>query len=437
MNHLSLAGIEDDFLVPEPEGGRKIRIGIVFGCDFQGNPPGGGQPTIEIFLKYAQSRPYEIVLLGLTTRQEEPVGRLSTRRIYGRDYPFIPLMRFDGRTYANRKPLIPLRIQALWAYIRHRRLVHSLRLDLLYLHAPEALPFLWNKSQPVLYHVHGTQESAAEYSRYPIFKTRLFSYLYRAWIDFILERADEFIVIDQESYDLYSRRIPKKKERLHLLPTAIDVEQFRRIPDFDRVKVRQAFGIPAEGKMILYVGRLSWKKGVDLLLRAFSFVYQEQPDAFLVIAGEGEDRAALQLLAGELKVESKVFFLGQVPHLPAPKLPLLFNCADVSVVASFHESLALVITEALACGLPVVSTPVGIAPAVIHDGVTGYLVPSREPSEMADRILRIIRDKSYQRHRCVEVAQPYAETSKHICGVIDQLCGRVPAPQKPASIHGR
>jgi|SRR5579884_1773026 len=429
MNQTGLAGGlgEAERLAPKSE--RKIRIGIVFGSDFQGNPPGGGQPTIEIFLKYAQNKPYDIWLLGMSTRSEEPVGCRSTRTIYGREYPFIPLFRFDAKRYSNKRPLIPLRLQALWGYLRQRHEVNSLHFDLLYLHAPEALPFLWGKRQPVLYHVHGTQESAAAYSRYPIFKTRLFSYPYRAWIGSILKRADEFIVIDQESYDLYARRIPEKKERLHLLPTAIDVEQFRTLPGLNRTEVRCSFGVPAEGKMVLYVGRLSWKKGVDLILRAFSIVQSRQPDAFLAIAGDGEDRVALERLAGELRINSRVFFLGQVPHLPARQLPLLLNCADVSVVASFHESLALVITEALACGVPVISTPVGIAPAVIRDGTTGYLMRSRDPAEMAQHILRIVREGTYNSAECVAEAHRFAATSRSICDVIDGLLPSQPRLQ--------
>jgi glycosyltransferase involved in cell wall biosynthesis len=400
----------------------KIRVGIVFGSDFHGNPPGGGQPTIEIFLKYAQEQPFEIWLLGMTTTEEEPIGSVSKRHIYGRDYPFIPLFHFNAKRYADQKPPIPLRIQALWAYIRRRRLVDALNFDVLYLHAPEALPFLWGKRKSVLYHIHGTQESAAQYSRYPLFKTRLFSYVYQGWIGSILKRADEFIVIDQESYDLYTRRKPQMRNKFHLLPTAIDVDHFRPLPNFNRNRARQLFGLPPEGKMLLYVGRLSWKKGVDLLVKAFAMVQKQEKQAYLVVAGEGEDRKALESLCDALGVSNKVFFLGQIPHLPSSQLPQLFNCADVSVVASIHESLALVITEALACGIPVVSTPVGIAPTVIKDGVTGYLVRSREPTELAERILQIVQGHAYAGDQCVATAQAYAETSKKISDVISDMC---------------
>jgi glycosyltransferase involved in cell wall biosynthesis len=399
-----------------------IRIGLIFATDYQGYPPGGCQPTIEIFLKGARDRSFDITLFGVTTDGNEAVGQVSQRRIYGREYPFVPLFYLDAARYANRKPLVPVRVQTVLAYLRHRRQIDAMKFDLLYLHGVETLPFLWPKRQPVLYHFHGPEETAAQYSRYSIFQSPAFVYLYGKAIQSILERADQFIAIDPETYDRYTQRVPHRKERFHLFPTAIDVDQFRPLDGFDRRAARLRFGLPPEGKMVLYVGRLSWRKGVDLLFRAFSLVAAQVPDAFLAIAGMGEDRRALESLAHELKLDGRVFFLGKVAHLPSPDLPSLFNAADVSVVTSLQESLALVITEALACGTPVISTPVGIAPKVIRDGVTGYMVQSREPSEMAMRLVQIIQDGKYDRAECVAAAQEYGETSKPICDVIEQLC---------------
>lgn len=415
----------------------KIRIGIALTSDFRGYPPGGGQPTIEIFLKYAQNRPFDISLFGLTTSPDERVGKVSRRRIYGQDYPFVPLFYIDSSRVANRKPVIPLRIRALLAYIRHWKMLNSPDFDLLYLHEPQALPLLWRKQKPVLYHIHGPQEGAARYSRYRIFQTRPFAHFYHIWIRSLLERADEFIDIDPESYSMYTQWLPEKKELFHLLPTAIDVEHFRPIPDLDRREARTRFRLPSEGKMVFFAGRLAWMKGVDLVIRAFGIVSKQFPDAFLAIAGTGELRQELELLASELGIKTRVFFLGQVPHLPSSDLPLLFNCADVSTVGSVDESLALVITEALACGTPVVSTPVGIAPTVIRDGVTGYLVHSRRPEEMAARIIDVVRDGHCDRDRCVSTAAEYGETSKPICDVIEKLWAqhRPLVPIGPAALN--
>jgi len=409
---------------------RKFRIGIVFACDFRGYPPGGMQPTIEIFLKGARNRPFDIWLFGLTTSPDEPVGQVSKRHIYGRDYPFVPLFYLDAERYKDRKPFVPVRVQAFLAHIRKRRLIRSLNLDLLYLHGPDTLPFLFPKREPILYHFHGPEEEAAQYSRYPIIQTRAFAYLYGLAIKAFLERVDQFIVIDPETYARYTTRVPHRKERFHLFPTAIDVEEFRPLPNFDRGAARRIFGLPAEGKMVLSVGRLSWRKGIDLALRSFALVAAQQPDAFMAIAGIGEDRESLEALACQLNVKEKVFFLGKVPHLPHPEMPRLFNCADVLVLASLQESLALVITEALACGTPVVSTPVGIAPTVLREGVTGNVVHSREPAEMAGRLIEILRDQKYDPQACVGMAHPYGETSLPICDVIQTLCENTKQTEK-------
>jgi glycosyltransferase involved in cell wall biosynthesis len=401
-----------------------IRIGILWACDYRGYPPGGSQPTIEIFLKGAQEHAFDIWLFGMTTSKDEPVGKISKRRIYGRDYPFVPLFYLDADRYKDRKPLVPVRAKAFLAYLRKRRFINSLNFDVLYLHSVETLPLVILKRQAILYHFHGPEEEAAEYSRYNLARTKPFRYAYGRAIRSILRNADQFIVIDPETYARYTARVPDRNKRFHLFPTAIDVEQFRPLPNFDRAAARNELGLPADGKMVLFVGRLSWRKGVDLVVKAFSAVASKVPHVFLAIVGIGEDREALQALARDLKVSDRVYFLGKLPHLPSPEMPRLFNCADVSLVASLQESLALVITEALACGTPVISTRVGIAPEVIRNGVTGFLLESREPAEMAGRIREILLEKTYDSAQCVAVAQPYGETSRPICDIIELMCAR-------------
>lgn len=400
---------------------KRIRIGIVLGTDFQGHDGGGSQPTIKIFLKHAQERPFEIFLLGMSTTKDEPVGQLSKRVIYGREYPFIPLFHHDIERYANRKPLVPVRIQTFLAYALRRRLVDALHLDILYLNAPQSLPFFWSKRQLILYHMHNPQGAEITYSRYAMARTRGFGYIYDRVVRRILENADEFIVIDDESYDLYTRKVPQRKERFHLLPTSIDADEFHPIPSFDRREARVCFGLPTEGKIALCIGRLAWKKGVELVVRAFALVADQMADAYLALAGDGDERPRLEALVHELGLDGKVFFLGYVPHLPNPDLPRLYNCVDAMVLASLHESLALVITEALACGVPVVSTAVGIAPKAIREGVTGYLVQTREPAEMAGRLLQVLQDGKFNRSACVAVARECAGASAQICDVIQNM----------------
>jgi glycosyltransferase involved in cell wall biosynthesis len=397
-----------------------IRVGIVLGSDFRGQEGGGSQPTIKIFLKHAQNRPFDIYLLGMSTSKDEPVGKLSKRVIYGKEYPFIPLFHHDLARYANRKPLIPVRIQSFVAYMRRRRLVDSLDLDILYLNAPQALPYFWFKRQPILFHMHNPQETEVSYSRYRFARTKAFGFLYRRVVRSILKNADEFIVIDQESYDVSTQRAPERRDRFHLVPTSIDNDAFQPIPDFERREARRHFGLPPDGRMLLCVGRLAWKKGVDLVVRAFAIGAKQVPDSYLAIAGDGDERAKLEALVRELQVQDRVYFLGYVPQLPCPDLPRLYNSADALVLGSHHESLALVLAEALACGKPVVSTPVGIAPQVVHEGVTGYLVHSREPAEMADRMLEVL-ETNWSQSTCAAAARRYSGNSERICDVIEAM----------------
>ena len=126
-------------------------------------------------------------------------------------------------------------------------------------------------------------------------------------------------------------------------------------------------------------------------------------------------------MAHELGLDGRVFFLGYIPQPPSPDLPQLYNCTDALVLGSFHESLALVLAEALACGKPVISTPVGIAPQVIQDGVTGYLVQSREPAEMSIRMRQVLGSVEFDPSTCVKAARKYAGASEQICDVIEKM----------------
>lgn len=395
------------------------KIALISTTDFISFPLGGGLPTINIFLKYAREREFDIWLFGLTTTKKEPIGHVSYRVIYGIKYPFIPLVYVNPEQCLGKRPLIPIRMQTFMSYIIHRSAIDRYSFDLLYLHAPEGLPLFFNKKQRILFHIHGLEETAATYSRYGIFRSSLFMWVYKKAIRYTLERSDELIVIDDESYDVYTKMMPNEKDKFHLLPTAIDTDLFRPLPNKHILK--NEYRLPSDKNIILYVGRLSYKKGVDLILDAFYALHSQRPSTILVVAGEGEDETLFHERVGRLGIGSSVIFLGQISH---DELPKLYNCADVAVIGSFHESLALVILEALACGVPVVSTPVGIAPKVIRDGQSGFLVRSRNPEEMSDKLQLALVLEQREKQECVDVAAEYAATSKRICDVIEEMLNR-------------
>ncbi|MFQ5671475.1 MAG: glycosyltransferase [Nitrospinales bacterium] len=156
----------------------------------------------------------------------------------------------------------------------------------------------------------------------------------------------------------------------------------------DQQTARQELGI-GEGKIILYVGKLSEKKGVTYLMRAFSQVGKECSDVSLVIVGGGELEHPLKSEAERLGISSRVIFAG---YRGKEEIKKYYKACDLVVIPSIIDSrgetegLPVVLLEALASGKPVVATRVGGMADVVRDGENGFLVPQKEPRVLAEKI---------------------------------------------------
>jgi len=145
---------------------------------------------------------------------------------------------------------------------------------------------------------------------------------------------------------------------------------------------------------VLHVGRLSYEKNVDLLLRAFALVAERHSTARLTIAGDGPDRAVLTRLSGELGLGERVCFTGFVPH---EQLPALYQAADLFATASTIETQGLVVLEAMACGLPVAGVDALALPEAVHHGVNGFLAPAGDEAALTRHLARLVVDASLLR----------------------------------------
>lgn len=126
-------------------------------------------------------------------------------------------------------------------------------------------------------------------------------------------------------------------------------------------------------------------------LRAFAIVAAEIPQARLVVAGDGPDDAALRRLASDLGIERGVEFTGA---LGRDAIADRLRASSVSINPSRADNMPNSVLEALACGVPVVSTRVGGVPFIVGDGQSALLVPPGDPDAMARAILRVLRDPS-------------------------------------------
>ncbi|HZE88289.1 MAG TPA: glycosyltransferase [Verrucomicrobiae bacterium] len=150
---------------------------------------------------------------------------------------------------------------------------------------------------------------------------------------------------------------------------------------------------PAEASpRLLCLASLSAKKGHPYLLAAFSRLRRLHPGASLVIAGSGPERGSLEEHARALGLERAVIFAGHREDARG-----LLARADLLLLASIEEGMPNALLEAMAAGVPQVATSVGAVPETMEDGVTGYLVPPRDPVLLAARAARILADGELRR----------------------------------------
>src|SRR5690606_16438253 len=133
------------------------------------------------------------------------------------------------------------------------------------------------------------------------------------------------------------------------------------------------------------VARLSPEKDFPTLLRAVQKVVYLYPDFRLKIVGDGEERTRLELLAKELEIDRNVQFLGERKDVPQ-----LLQDAGFFVSSSKTEGISLTLLEAMAVGLPIVTTSVGGNPEIVVDGETGKLVPPRDPDALGTAIIEML-----------------------------------------------
>jgi D-inositol-3-phosphate glycosyltransferase len=154
---------------------------------------------------------------------------------------------------------------------------------------------------------------------------------------------------------------------------------------------RQALGLAVDGPVLLFVGRLQPLKGPDVAVRALAMI--DRPDVRLLVVGgasgaEGERTTAeLDRLIEELGLSGQVDFVAPQPH---HILSTYYRAADAVVVPSRSESFGLVALEAAACGVPVVASAVGGLLTLVDHGVTGFLVPGRDPDLFAKHLLDLL-----------------------------------------------
>ena len=152
-------------------------------------------------------------------------------------------------------------------------------------------------------------------------------------------------------------------------------------------QVRLSLQIPDGAHVVGIVAGLRRWKAHDVFLTAATSVVREAPDTYFVIAGDGPERNKLEKMARDLYLTDRVRFLGIVDDVPT-----LLQAIDLSVLSSISEAFPLALLESMAATRPVVATDVGSVSEIVEDGVNGFLVSPGAPDQLAQAMLRVLKD---------------------------------------------
>ena len=304
----------------------------------------------------------EVHLVAITdspTHSEAFLAALGSRRVHTH------IVRAPSRAYWRERAAV-------------RSLCENVRPDVVHTHGyrPDVLSAgIANKlGIPTVTTVHGFTGGD--------FKNRMYEWLQvRAF-----RRFDAVVAVsDAMATDLARRGVPR--DRLHTLVNAWNP---RGVPR-ERSAARRALGLPTEGTVVGWVGRLSREKGADVLLEAFASL--TGLDVQLSVVGEGRELSALRAQARSLGLDDRVRWHGAVPEAGQ-----ILTAFDVFVLSSRTEGTPIVLFEAMASEVPIVAAAVGGVPNVVTTG-EAVLVPSDDSDALAAAIRTVVTDRGASQRR--------------------------------------
>ena len=171
--------------------------------------------------------------------------------------------------------------------------------------------------------------------------------------------------------------------KLHVIYNGIDLEAFHpRLREAHRSALRQRLGIPQQAPVHLHVGAGFERKGVFRLIEAFAL--SRRPDAHLVIVGKDKAQLRAERLASSLGMASRVHFAGAQEDVRP-----WYGAADAFALVSLYDPFPNAALEAMACGLPVITTPQCGTAELIEEGMNGYVVDALDIGALPDRLARL------------------------------------------------
>ena len=188
-----------------------------------------------------------------------------------------------------------------------------------------------------------------------------------------------------------TENLKKKMQEMYnrdifVIGNGVDIEKFGT---WSKEAARAELNIKESEQVVIFVGSLIPVKGVQYLVEAMNTVIQHFPEARLLLVGDGEEREYLEKLADKLNLAEHITFIGRVAN---QRVPEYLVASDLFVLPSLSEGFPNVILEAMAAGLPIVTTNVSGLSEIVKDGENGFVVETRNPQQLAEKISLLLSD---------------------------------------------
>ena len=241
------------------------------------------------------------------------------------------------------------------------------------------LPLLYIKLKgiPTILYVGGR----ASKSKVVINLSDLFLYALLRFLEMIAFNLADCIVVEQK-HAIKFLDLDSFSKKIFIIPQGVDATSFRSIKS-----------IRERRNIVGYIGRLSIEKGILNFVKAIPETLKERSDIEFLIGGDGQLKNIIEKYIIKQNLQNKVKLLGWIPH---NKIPIYLNELKLLVIPSYSEGLPNILLEAMACGTPVLATPVGAIPDLIKDKVTGFIINDNSPKGIARSILEVLRHEDLE-----------------------------------------
>jgi glycosyltransferase involved in cell wall biosynthesis len=209
----------------------------------------------------------------------------------------------------------------------------------------------------------------------------------------ILKKADAFSAISPEiASEWTASLVPPNK--IHLIPNGVDTNGFTPAGAAQKSRLREKLNLPGNATIAIYTGRLVSYKGLPLLLKVWKEIRGQHENVLLLLAGSGgldihNCEAELRAYVKSAALEKEVIFLG-----PVQDVADYLQAADFFVFPTENDAFPSSLIEAMGCGLPVVTTPVGAIKTIIEHQKTGLLVQPGNGRQLYEALHAVISDKA-------------------------------------------